>query len=74
MVDRQRLDLRGEPGKAAQRHLDPVRPRHIDLRQRARLAAELRLDLEDHLVLVGRGVHRRDLALAERVIEGLVDQ
>ena len=33
----------------------------------------LRIDLEDHVVLVERGEHRRDDALAERVVERVVD-
>ena len=74
MVDRQCFDLRGEMGERAQRDLRPAGASYIDLRQCRRILLELGLDLENDLVLVGRGVHRCDLALAERVVERLVDQ
>ena len=35
---------------------------------------ELRLHFEHDLVLIGRGIDRRDLPLAERVVKRLVDQ
>ncbi len=61
-------------GNGGKRHLRPILRGDIDLRERRPVAPELRLDFEDDLVLVGRGIDRRDLALAEGVIEGLVDQ
>jgi hypothetical protein len=74
VTDRQRLDRRDHFGKGGERHLCSVRAGNVELRQRRRVALELRLDFEDHLVLSARGVDRRDLALAERVVERLVDQ
>ena len=61
-------------GDRAERHLRAVAAGNVDLRQRGRVFLELGLDAEDDLVLVGRGVHRRDLALAERAVQRLVDQ
>ncbi len=74
VIDRERLHFRGKASKAAQRHLRPVRSRNVDLRQGVRIVLEFGLRLEDDLVLVGRGVHRRDFALPERVVQGLVDR
>ena len=74
MVDREGLDLRGEVGKRAQRYLRTTRPDYENLGQCRWIVLELWLDLENELVLTGRGVEVRDLTLTERVIERLVDQ
>jgi hypothetical protein len=55
-------------GDGGKRHLRPILRGDIDLRERRPVAAELRLNFEDDLVLVGRRVDRCDLALAERVV------
>ena len=55
----------------------PGRPRRLDvdvLSERVGVFAELGLDLEHHAVLVQLREHDRDLPLAERVVERVVDQ
>jgi len=60
-------------GEGAEWHLRAVAAGHVDARQRRRIGLELRLHLEHDLVLRGRAVDRRNLALAEGVVQGLVD-
>ena len=47
--------------------------RHIELRQRRRIALIFRLRLENDAVLVGLAVDRRNLPLPEGVVERVVD-
>ena len=61
-------------GNRGKRHLRPILRGDIDLRECCPVAAELRLNFEDDLVLIGRGIDCRDLPLAKGVIEGLIDQ
>ena len=76
MADRQRPHRHAGPaGKGRQRHLVAGRRRfHVDLVQRVEAALQLRQHFEDHLVGVELGKILRHLALAERVIERIVDQ
>ena len=57
----------------AQRHLRAAGGRDVDPRQRGRVALVLRHRLQHHAVLVGLGVDGGDLALAEGVVERIVD-
>src|ERR1700757_977291 len=45
----------------------------IDGAEPVRALPKLRLHLHDNMVLIERSEHGRDLALAERVVEGVVD-
>src|SRR6516165_4078966 len=74
MVDGQCLHLRDEAGECAQWDLCTTGPDHEYLGQRCRIVLELGLDFENELVLAGRGVEVRDLALAARVVQRLGDQ
>ena len=49
-----------------------VRGRHVDVAERGRVLAVLRLELEDDVVLVQLREDRRDLSLAERAVERVV--
>ena len=52
----------------------PFRRLHVNLVQEIRALPPLLLERENHVILVDRLVHRRDLALAERVVERAVDR
>ena len=70
--DRRRGDVAVDQG--AERHLLRGRRIQIDIVERLRAALEARIDLEDDVVLIERGVDRRDDALAEGVAERVVDR
>ena len=55
-----------------QRHLVAVRGRHVDVGERGRVLAVLRLELEDDVVLVQLREDRRHLPLAEGAVERVV--
>ncbi len=74
MVDGERRDPVDEARDGAERHLHAVGARDVEARQGGRIAVEIRLRLEQDLVLGRRAVDRRHLALAEGVVEGLVDR
>ena len=59
--------------EGAQRDLCSVGPDHKKLGQGLRAVLKLRLNLEDELVLIGRGIDRRNLTLTEGIIQRLVD-
>jgi len=73
VVDGQRRGARGEAREGAQRHLGAGGRLHVDALERVRIVLELGRDLEDHVVLVELGEDGRDLALAEGVVERVVD-
>ena len=76
VADRQRPDRHAGPvGERRQRHLVAGGRRFdVDLVQRVEAALQLRQDLQDHVIAVELGEILRDLALAERVVERVVDQ
>ncbi|GCC48217.1 hypothetical protein chiPu_0032550, partial [Chiloscyllium punctatum] len=76
MADRQRPHRRAGPlRKGRQRHLFAGQRRlDVDVVQRVDRALQLRQHLEDDVVAVELGEVLRHLALAERVIERVVDQ
>ena len=76
MADRQRPDRHGGPFREGrQRHLI-ARGRRLDVElvERVELALQFRQDLQDHVIAVELGEILRDLALAERVVQRVVDQ
>ena len=73
MVDHQRAGGRRHLGDFTQRHRLPGIRAQIDGGQRLRTAAELRRDFQQHVILVQIGEHLRCHALAERVIERVID-
>ena len=76
MADRQRPHRHAGPGgKGRQRHLVAGRRRlHVDLVQRVEAALQFRQHLEDHVIAVELREILRHLALAERVVQRVVDQ
>src|SRR5665213_3356858 len=72
MVDRQRLGLGRKVREGTHRNLRAAGRRDVDLLQRTGVGLELRLDLEDDLVLAGRGIDVGHLPLPERVVERLI--
>ena len=76
MRDLQRRGAHGELGDRLQRHLPRGRGRRgqIDRAHRLQRGSHLGLDVEDHPVLRGLGEDRRDDALAEGVVERIVDR
>ncbi len=71
--DGQRRHRRRHVGEGAQRHLIAVDGLHVDLRERVGVLLELGLHLEDDAVQVELGEDGRHLALAEGVVERVVD-
>ena len=74
MVDHQWRDLVDRRDQRAQRHLLSARGVDIDILKRIGSELELRLDLEHDVVLVLPGSDGRDDALAERIVERVVDR
>src|SRR6185437_11608863 len=76
VADRERTDRRAGPArKGRQRYLlAGARRTHVDLVQRVGAALQLGQDFQDHAIGVELGKILRDLALAERVVERIVDQ
>ena len=74
VVDLEGRGRRRVAGERRERHERAVARRGRARTSRpSRVLPELRVHLHDHVVLVERGVHRRDLALAEGVVERVVD-
>ena len=73
VVDGERRRTRGQVCEGAQRHLGAGGGLHVDRLERLGVLLKARGDLEDHVVLIELGEDRRDLALAEGVVEGVVD-
>ena len=74
-IDAQRRALLLEGGDRRQRHLLAAgRARQIEVVERVEARGHLRLDLVDHAVLVRLGVDGRDDALAEGVVQQVVDR
>ena len=72
--DRQRRAGLLEPGDRRQRRLHAAElAGEIELVERARIVLVVRRSFEDHAILVRLRVDRRDLPLAERVVERIVD-
>ena len=71
--DGERRAARDEAREGVERHLGARGRLHVDALERIGILLEGGRDLEDDPVLVQRGEDRRDLALAEGVVEGLVD-
>ena len=69
----QRLQAALDPGHRGERHLHAVRAGDVDAGEIGRVALVLRIDLEDHAILVALGVERRDLPLRERIVERGLD-
>ena len=61
-------------GERAQRNLGAGAAFHIDLFERIGILPEGGGDLLDHVILIELGVHGGDLALAERIVERVIDQ
>ena len=76
MADRERPHRHAGPGrKGRQRHLIARGRRlHIDLVQRVEAALQFRQHFEDHVIAVELRKILRHLALAERIIQRVVDQ
>ncbi len=73
VVDLQRDALRAVVRHRRQRHHGSVRRFDEDAVERVRAFAVLRIDLHHHVVLVDAGVHGRNLALSEGIVEHLID-
>ena len=73
MIDLQRPDRGREPRHRLQRHRLAARGLQEDTRQRRDVGLELRLALQDHLIVVVRRVDGRDLARAEGVEQFLAN-
>ena len=73
VVDRERADAAVDRHERVDRHQVAAGPADVQPRQRVRVAPELRRQLQDHLVLVVRGVDRRDLpgpvGVGQRVLD-----
>ena len=67
------LDLAPPRSGAPARRPMPAAGGHVDPRQGGRIALVLRHGLEHDAILVGLGIDGRDLALAEGVVERVVD-
>ena len=74
MVNLERRGVRRVLGERGQRHHTAAAGRQIDVLQPFRVLPERRRGLHDHVVLVQLRVHRRDLTLAERVVERAIDR
>ena len=74
MVDRQRGVAGRELRDAGQRNLPAGIRLDVNLVQRSRVQLILRINLEDDVVLVVLLVQRRDLPLAEGVVQRVVDR
>ena len=73
MIDRERLRLGDEMRHLRQRHGTAGTALQKYLGQILRLRQKPRLDLEDHLALVSRGIDGLDLRLPERILQRGVD-
>ena len=60
--------------RVAERYLLAARRVHVDTLERIRARLESRIDLEDDVILIERGEHRRDDALAKSIVERIVDR
>ena len=74
MVDGDGRDRRRVMGHGAQGNLSAGRRRQVDEIERGRALPEPRLHLHDDVVLVELGEHGRHQALAEGVVEDVVDE
>ena len=74
VVHRERRDGRTVMGDGAQGNLLAAGRAHIDVAQGLRVLPVPRGGLHHHVILVQRLVHGRDLALAEGVVQRVVDQ
>ena len=76
MADRERADRHAGPGRERrQRHLFAGRRRFdVELVERVEVALQFGQDFQDHVIAVELGEILRDLALAERVVQRVVDQ
>ena len=74
VIDGERGGARHEAGEGGQGHLRPRRRLHVDALERVGIFLVGGQDLEHHVVLVQLGVDGRDLALAEGVVQGVVDE
>ena len=52
----------------------PARRVHVDLAQEQRILPEFGRHLHDHVILIQRRIHGRDLAFAEGIVKGVVNQ
>src|SRR5438132_1264658 len=62
------------PADRAERHHAALGGREIDFLEALGALPEARLDFHHHVILVERAVHDRNLALAESVVERVVDE
>ena len=74
MRDLHRADAVGELRHGVERHQRTARGTHVEQRQRRRIGLVARRELQDHEVLVGRGIDGRDLARAVGVVERHLDR
>ena len=61
-------------GDLAQGHHCAVLGEDVDALQRIRSELILRIDFENHVIFVKRGVDPGDMTLAERIVERVVDR
>eukprot|EP01022_Parablepharisma_sp_SALTPOND_P004192 TRINITY_DN118_c0_g1_i1.p1 TRINITY_DN118_c0_g1~~TRINITY_DN118_c0_g1_i1.p1 ORF type:complete len:1977 (+),score=693.89 TRINITY_DN118_c0_g1_i1:34526-40456(+) len=73
MVHHQRRGAFGDGGNRGQRHLAAGRGHQVDAVQRRGAVLEFRLDLHHHAILVRLRIDGGDEALAEGVVERIVD-
>ncbi len=73
MIDRERGTARLKSRKGAKGHLLPVGGMHVDVLQRVGILLEVGLHFHHHVILIELGEDGGDLALAEGVVEGIVD-
>ena len=73
VVDRDRRDCLRDGGELAQRDFAATRRGGVNPAQRIRPELQARIDLQDHVVLVQRGVDLGDMPLAESVVQERID-
>ena len=74
MIDQEQRVCRFKPCDRTQRHLRARRRPHIDVMQRGGILPVLRCDLHDDMILIERRIQNGHLALAERIIQRVVDE
>src|ERR1700730_16991463 len=73
MVQCQRGGAGLETREAAERNLRAARGFYVNALQRIGVLLELGIHFEDHMILIRLSKDRRDLTLAERVVEPVVN-
>ena len=73
MINDERRNTLRQGDETRERHQFSIKGRHIDPRQIARIALQLRIDLNDDFVLIAVTIDGRELALGESVFECVID-